>query len=912
MKALVEFVGAGPGAEDLITVRGLRALEQADLVVYAGSLVNPAHLKACKANCTCLDSASMNLGEQIEAMSDAALAGKRVVRLHTGDPAMYGASNEQIRGLAQKGVAASIIPGVSSVFAAAAALGCELTSPDVSQSVVLTRTPGRTPMPQGEDAAAFARTGAMLVFFLSTGKVGELMRHLMEQGGLAEDTPAAIVYRASWPDERILRGTVGDIARQALVIVGRALGANGTASRLYDADFSHGYRNRLVSENFDGRCALYAFTDKGLTRAREIAAGLGLPTVLHSTRSSNAEGIMHIPAQDFDSRLAANWAQFDAHIFIGATGIPFRKAAPLLRDKSIDPAVLACPESGSHVIALTSGHFGGTNRLARRIARITGGQAVIGSPADVNSLPAFDEAAAQEHARILNPEAVRALNAALLDGSPIAFCGTRAVFERHFASTGQVAFFENPQDVTCGHAILWDSENTLPEEVLYLDVSSRAFVLGVGCRRGVKPQELRLVAERYLSEFGLNAENIASIATCTVKEDEPTILGLGEAWQVPVAFHSAEELDAVPVSAPSEKVREKVGTASVCEAACLLSAGYGSIPQPALYAPKSAFGDVTLALARLPHLPVPKSGQGEIVVAGLGSGAPGHITPDVDTALRRCDTVAGYSHYVDFIRDRIAGKPVIQNGMKGEVERCLSALEAALDGQNVCMVCSGDPGILAMAGLLYELRAREPRFGDIPIRVLPGITAATIAAASLGAPLQNGFSLVSLSDLLVPADEVRRNIRSVAQSLLPVALYNPAGRKRRDLLEETLAVFREHRGEDVLCAYVKNAGREQETKWAGKLSEFPAAEVDMSTLIIIGGPALIPASCTSRAAMWRSIWNRGKREPEERGQRPSEGKPFPSRAFRPPVPAGALPGLRKAKTLTNLLCIITYRGNAKS
>ena len=122
MKALVEFVGAGPGAEDLITVRGLRALEQADLVVYAGSLVNPAHLKACKANCTCLDSASMNLGEQIEAMSDAALAGKRVVRLHTGDPAMYGAINEQIRGLAQKGVAASIIPGVSSVFAAAAAL----------------------------------------------------------------------------------------------------------------------------------------------------------------------------------------------------------------------------------------------------------------------------------------------------------------------------------------------------------------------------------------------------------------------------------------------------------------------------------------------------------------------------------------------------------------------------------------------------------------------------------------------------------------------------------------------------------------------------------------------------------------------------------------------------------------------
>ena len=857
MKALVEFVGAGPGAEDLITVRGLRALEQADLVVYAGSLVNPAHLKACKANCTCLDSASMNLGEQIEAMSDAALAGKRVVRLHTGDPAMYGAINEQIRGLAQKGVAASIIPGVSSVFAAAAALGCELTSPDVSQSVVLTRTPGRTPMPQGEDAAAFARTGAMLVFFLSTGKVGELMRHLMEQGGLTEDTPAAIVYRASWPDERILRGTVGDIARQAeeaglgrqaLVIVGRALGANGTASRLYDADFSHGYRNRLVSENFDGRCALYAFTDKGLTRAREIAAGLGLPTVLHSTRPSNAEGIVHIPAQDFDSRLAANWAQFDAHIFIGATGIPFRKATPLLRGKSIDPAVLACPESGSHVIALTSGHFGGTNRLARRIARITGGQAVIGSPADVNGLPAFDEAAAQEHARILNPEAVRALNAALLDGTPIAFCGTRAVFERHFASTGQVAFFENPQDVTCGHAVLWDSENTLPEEVLYLDVSSRAFVLGVGCRRGVKPQELRLVAERYLSEFGLNAENIAGIATCTVKEDEPAILGLGEAWQVPVAFHSAEELDAVPVSAPSEKVREKVGTASVCEAACLLSAGYGSIPQPTLYAPKAAFGDVTLALARLPHLSAPKATRGQIVVVGLGSGVPEQITPEVDAALRHCDTVAGYSNYVDFIRDRIIGKPIIQNGMMGEVARCRATLEAAAAGQEVCMVCSGDPGILAMAGLLFELRAREPEFADIPIRVLPGITAANIAAASLGAPLQNGFSLVSLSDLLVPSDEVRQNLRAVAQSALPVTLYNPAGRKRRRLLAEALDIFREARGGDILCAFVRHAGRPEETRWIGRLADLPADDVDMSTLVLIGSARTV----TDRGALFEA------------------------------------------------------------
>ena len=186
--------------------------------------------------------------------------------------------------------------------------------------------------------------------------------------------------------------------------------------------------------------------------------------------------------------------------------------------------------------------------------------------------------------------------------------------------------------------------------------------------------------------------------------------------------------------------------------------------------------------------------------------------------------------------------------MKGEVERCLSALEAALAGQNVCMVCSGDPGILAMAGLLYELRTREPRFRDIPIRVLPGITAANIAAASLGAPLQNGFSLVSLSDLLVPSDEVRQNLRAVAQSALPVTLYNPAGRKRRHLLTEALDIFREQRGGDVLCAYVRHAGRPQEAKWIGRLDDFPADEVDMSTLVIIGGPRTI----TDAGAMYEA------------------------------------------------------------
>lgn len=843
MKRIVTFVGAGPGAEDLITVRGRRLLEEADLVLYAGSLVDPAQLARCKPSCRCLDSAGMDLAAQVDCLRAAVEAGQKVVRLHTGDPAMYGAINEQIRGLAAHGIQSVIVPGVSSVFAAAAALGCELTCPDGSQSVVLTRTPGRTPMPASEDAAAFARTGATLAFFLSTGNIATLSARLMEEGGLAPETPAAVVYRASWPDERVLRGSLADIAaqveaagigRQALILVGEALRPQESASRLYDAQFSHGYRNHLPAEHFDGPCALYAFTARGLARAREVAAGLDLPASIFSTRPLSAEeaaaGIVHLPGDGFDAALRANWRRFAAHVFISATGIAVRKIAPLLEDKSTDPAVLACPESGSHIISLTSGHLGGANRLARRIARLTGGQAVVSTATDVNGLPAFDEVAARLHARVLTINAIRPLNAALLAGESITFCGPHDIYEAHFAATGQVVFAARAEDIRTPRAVLWDAEGTAPAGVEHLDITSRALVLGLGCRRGIAPETLRREAEACLARLGIAPRQIARLASCDIKADEEAILALAREWGIPLDLHPADKLDEVPVPTPSARVRDRVGTASVSEAACLLSAGKGGH----LLQPKIVGEGITLALACLPHLAGPSRAGGRVLVVGLGSGDEAQITPQVSAAIADSDVLAGYGPYLDFIRQRIGNRDVIQNGMMGEVERCRRTLESAAAGHTVCMVCSGDPGILAMAGLLFELRSREEAFHGIPITVLPGITAANIAAASLGAPLQNGFSLVSLSDLLVPADEVRRNLRAVAASALPVTLYNPAGRKRRHLLEEALRIFREERGEELLCAWVKNAGRPREERWVGRLADFPADDVDMSTLVLMG------------------------------------------------------------------------------
>ncbi|MGE5783069.1 MAG: precorrin-4 C(11)-methyltransferase [Myxococcales bacterium] len=245
----VYFVGAGPGDPKLITVLGRELLQQARVCIWAGSLVNPALLELLPPDAAVYDSAKLTLDEIVEHCAAAHSKGLDVVRLHTGDPSLYGAIREQQQRLDALGIPWQIVPGVSSFQGAAAALGIELTVPELCQSVVLTRLGGRTPMPASESIDAFARTGATLCLFLS---VDALSRVATELGPiLGEDCPVAIVYRASWPEQRIVRGTLATITeqaeaagigRQAMVIIGRALTSGGPESRLYAQGFAHGYR----------------------------------------------------------------------------------------------------------------------------------------------------------------------------------------------------------------------------------------------------------------------------------------------------------------------------------------------------------------------------------------------------------------------------------------------------------------------------------------------------------------------------------------------------------------------------------------------------------------------------------------------------------------------------------------------
>lgn len=247
---MIYFVGAGPGAQDLITVRGMRLLQEADVIVYAGSLVNRDLLAYAKKECSIYDSASMTLEEVLGVMTEADKAGKRIVRLHSGDPSLYGAIREQIDALEKEKIEFEIVPGVSSICGAAAALKVEYTLPDVSQTVIITRMAGRTPVPQKESIQRLASHEATMVIFLSTGMLQELEIQLIE-GGYFPETPAAIVYKATWPDEKVLRccvGTLHDTAKRnriiktALIVVGDFLGWEYSRSRLYDPSFEHGFR----------------------------------------------------------------------------------------------------------------------------------------------------------------------------------------------------------------------------------------------------------------------------------------------------------------------------------------------------------------------------------------------------------------------------------------------------------------------------------------------------------------------------------------------------------------------------------------------------------------------------------------------------------------------------------------------
>jgi cobalt-precorrin 5A hydrolase/precorrin-3B C17-methyltransferase len=540
------------------------------------------------------------------------------------------------------------------------------------------------------------------------------------------------------------------------------------------------------------------------------------------------------------------WATLDGIVLVCAVGIAVRAIAPLLADKAADPAVVVVDDGGRFVIALTGGHRGGANVLAREVAALLGAQPVVTTASDLVGLPALDDlpgfAASGD---------IAAVTRAWLDGSPPA-----VVIDPRLIG------WPLPDALTAGAepgACSGDSTGDGLHRVLVTDrdveaaagevvLRPRSLVLGVGSSSGADPESLHGLAIGTLAAEGLSVDAVGCVATVDRKATEPAIVELAAALGVPLRTFPADVLAAMPVPNPSDVVEAAVGTPSVAEAAAL--AATGPVYAGALVVEKRRSADATVAVAR-------RAGpEGHLAVVGLGPGAPAWRTPAAAAAVRHADVVVGYGPYVDLAAELLGSHhTVVRSPIGAERARASEALRRAVAGERVALVCSGDPGIYAMASLVCEM---APSHGEPPVTVVPGVTAALGAAAVLGAPLGHDHAAVSLSDLLTPWPVIEQRLRAVAEGDFTVSLYNPRSKRRTVQLDRALQILAAHRPPTTPAAVVTDVGRPAQRVVRTTLAGFDAEQVDMLSLVVVG-------SSTTRWQGDRMVTPRGYLTPEPQG-----------------------------------------------
>ncbi len=620
-KGKVWFVGAGSGAPDLITVRGQRLLREADMIVYAGSLVNPALLENAKDGCEIYDSARLHLDQVMDLMIPAALAGQCVVRLHTGDPSIYGAIREQMDRLDAAGVEYEVCPGVSSFCGAAAALKKEYTLPGVSQTLILTRMEGRTPVPEGERIRALAAHGASMALFLSASMLEKLQAELLAGGedarsaglkGYDESTPCAIVYKATWPDERKIETTLGGLAqaaadagitKTALILVGGFLGDEYELSKLYDAGFSTEFRKAESAAAPPGRRVLNAsvicYTEKGVAAAERVsealsrAPGLAVNSRIYQFSRNGGEKEaddvkeyfsdtnelmrkIFCAADDGKSDGAAaennmnsdNTVQVrtDAVIFVSAAGIAVRHIAPYAVSKTVDPAVIAVNDNCDYVIPLLSGHIGGANMIAEALAHELGAEAVITTASDGAGVKAVDTFAQENGFAIEDMRAAKLATAALLRHTD-ADCG-----EMHGNGHGGQLTDNKAEDRFVVRNI--DGKCVLTIDDIQVMLRPLRYCIGIGCRKNMEPAQMAEFVNEVLSGAGISVNEIYRVASVDIKSGEAAIKAAADLLGAPFYVYSAEQLASVDGEfAGSDFVQSVVGVDSVCERSAAAACG---------------------------------------------------------------------------------------------------------------------------------------------------------------------------------------------------------------------------------------------------------------------------------------------------------------------------------------------------
>ncbi len=565
-------------------------------------------------------------------------------------------------------------------------------------------------------------------------------------------------------------------------------------------------------------------SDGGFDTAAKIKSVVGGSIEGLASRCEQADAEF----DDVKAHLGACFTAGEPIIAIMAAGALIRLLAPLLKDKQIEPPVIAVAEDGSSVVPLLGGHHG-ANELAREIAVALDGHAAITTAGDLRFGLALD--APPRGWVLANPENAKAVMAALLAGSSVRLegdaldhAGWLRAGDLPIDDDGDVVITVSTQAKTCG-----------PMGLLY---HPQTHVLGLGCERGTSTEEVHKLASEALAAAGISPAALAGIVSIDLKADEAGIHEVAELFGLPVRFFDAATLEneAPRLANPSDIVFQETGCHGVAEGAALAAAGHNG----ELVLVKIKSKRATAAIARAPR-PLDLNGigrsRGRLFVVGIGPGQEGWRSPEVTGMIAAASELVGYSLYLDLIAGLSHGKTRHDFELGQEEHRVRYAMELAGKGADVALVCSGDAGIYAMATLVFELFEKgglSDAASRIAVEVSPGISALQAAASRAGAPLGHDFCTISLSDLLTPWEAIQQRIKAAAQGDFVIAFYNPVSQRRRTQLAHAKQVLLQHRPPDTPVILATNLGRKGELVRVVALKQLEVDDVDMLTVVIVG------------------------------------------------------------------------------
>jgi cobalt-precorrin 5A hydrolase/precorrin-3B C17-methyltransferase len=573
-------------------------------------------------------------------------------------------------------------------------------------------------------------------------------------------------------------------------------------------------------ENLSGP-AIFVLAESARETAEKLRASIPGAEIHGLSRRISAADVFFDNAAAHLNRLHRSGREI---VGVCAAAILIRALAPALSEKTSEPGVVAVSEDGRFAVPLLGGHRG-ANRRAREIAGLLGGAAAVTTAGDVHFGAALDEP--PEGYVLGEPEKAKAFTARLLAGEKVRIeSGADWLREASLpvSADGALSIREEIRKTESG-----------PETLVYYP---RKVVIGVGCERGCAPDEVSGLVHRSLDSLGLDPRAAGLIVSIALKADEPALHLLAEEFGAPLRFFSAATLDqeAPRLANPSEVVFAETGCHGVAEGAVLAALG----PGKALALEKQKSRRATCALGireEGPWLePHPGRPRGELFVIGLGPGDSGWRTAEAEDLIARSTDLVGYQLYIDLAGPLSRGKHLHPYALGEEEKRVRAALDLAANGRRVGLLCSGDPGIYAMASLVYELIDREdnPEWRGLHIQVSPGVSAFQAAAARAGAPMGHDFCAISLSDLMTPWEIIERRILAASEGDFNIAFYNPVSARRKTQLGRAREILLAHRPPETPVIVARNLGRPGEEIRVTALSELNAEGVDMLSVVLVG------------------------------------------------------------------------------